>query len=250
MKKEKFIACSLLPAFWVVYFLFELLTGRVKDFKQISFNIIFIILFALVGYFLYSLGKNFSKGISTKSILICLFTFVVIDQGIKLIIKRWFFDKSFVIINDILNFDPIINTQGSWLNARFGANVSFVALIIFNAVGLFFILEIYRYCVYKDYKCSWLDFAFIFMFSGAICSLIDKVFYGGSLDFIGVIPLFIADIKDIYLCIAIFFVFLFFYISKLLDEDDETSMKKDLTAIKTFFIFIKNDILNLIKLKK
>lgn len=250
MKKEKLIACSFLPAFWMIYFLFELITGRVKDMKQISFNIVFIILFALVGYILYTFGTKLSKGLTTKSIFLSILAFIAIDQGVKLTIKKWFFDKSLVIIKDIISFDPIINTQGSWLNARFAANVSFIGLIIFNFIGLFFILEIYRYCVYKNYKCSWLDFTFIFMFSGAVCSLIDKLFYGGSLDFIGIIPLFIADIKDIYLCIAIFFIFLFFYITKILDDDKPDNLSNDFQSIKMFFIFIKDDIIKLVKLKK
>ena len=41
--------------------------------------------------------------------------------------------------------------------------------------------------------------SFLFILSGALCSLIDKIFYGGSLDFIGISNLFIADIKDLYI---------------------------------------------------
>ena len=44
-----------------------------------------------------------------------------------------------------------------------------------------------------------------FIVAGALCSLIDKVFYGGSLDFIGISNLFIADIKDIYINLGLLF---------------------------------------------
>ncbi len=47
--------------------------------------------------------------------------------------------------------------------------------------------------------------------SGIILSFIDKIFWGGSLDFIMINGLFIFDIKDVYIsifeiiCIALFF---------------------------------------------
>ena len=47
MKKKTLAATALLPIYWIVYFLFELVTGRVHDTKQIAFNIVFIILFAI-----------------------------------------------------------------------------------------------------------------------------------------------------------------------------------------------------------
>ena len=52
---------------------------------------------------------------------------------------------------------------------------------------------------FKVHKSFWIDMCFLFILCGALCSLIDKVFYGGSLDFIGISNLFIADIKDIYI---------------------------------------------------
>ena len=81
------------------------------------------------------------------------------------------------------------------------------------------------------------------MFAGAVCSLIDKIFYGGSLDFIGIIPLFIADIKDIYICIAIFFIVMYFYISGFFTTGEDSTFKEDMESIKRFLIFIKKDIL-------
>lgn len=242
MKKKTLAATAILPALWIVYFLFELITGRVNDTKQITFNIVFIILFALTGYILFKIGTKLESGISAKSVITNLIIFLIIDQGIKFVIHKWFFNKRFVIIKDILSFDPIINSQGSWLNARFGANVSFTGLIIFNIIGLFIIVELYRYALYRNHKNFWLDYTFIFMFSGAVCSLIDKTCYGGSLDFIGIIPLFIADIKDIYICLALFFFVLFFYLTDSFKDDSESSFKDDMAAVKRFFVFIKNDV--------
>ena len=89
---------------------------------------------------------------------------------------------------------------------------------------------------------------FLFIFSGSLCSLIDKIFYGGSLDFIGISNLFIADIKDIYINLGILFFIISIVISGYLTEDDNTSFKEDLASIKKFLIFSKNDILSLFKI--
>ena len=88
---------------------------------------------------------------------------------------------------------------------------------------------------------------FLFIFSGSLCSLIDKIFYGGSLDFIGISNLFIADIKDIYINLGILFFIISIVISGYLTEDDNTSFKEDLASIKRFLIFSKNDIVSLFK---
>ena len=91
---------------------------------------------------------------------------------------------------------------------------------------------------------------FIFMFSGGLCSLIDKVFYGGSLDFIGIGDLFIADIKDIYINLGILFFIALMLNSGALTSEDSSSFKEDIQSIKRFFNFIKSDIKTVFKNKK
>lgn len=43
---------------------------------------------------------------------------------------------------------------------------------------------------------------YIFGMAGAFCSLIDKIFWGGSLDFLQIGQLFICDLKDCYLTVT------------------------------------------------
>jgi signal peptidase II len=43
------------------------------------------------------------------------------------------------------------------------------------------------------------DLAFTYLFSGEICSTVDKIFWGGSLDYVLVEGFFIFDLKDVYL---------------------------------------------------
>ena len=174
---------------------------------------------------------------------------MLLDQGIKLIIKLKFFHNYFEIIPDFLSFNPIINTQGSWLNARFNFNISFPLLILINGISLMLFVEIYRYIKFKSGKSFWIDMCFLFIFAGALCSFIDKVFYGGSLDFIGISNLFIADLKDIYINLGLLFFIMSCYKSGFFSEED-TSLKDDLKAIKSFFKFIKTDIVKILKKEK
>ena len=88
---------------------------------------------------------------------------------------------------------------------------------------------------------------FIFISCGAICSLIDKVFYGGSLDFIGISNLFIADIKDLYINMGILFFALTMFNNGYLSSNESTTFKDDFKSLKKFFLFIVNDISNKFK---
>lgn len=57
-------------------------------------------------------------------------------------------------------------------------------------------------CKKREYTDKYYEITFILVISGALCSLLDKIVYGGSIDFI----LFfghIYDLKDIYLFLGI-----------------------------------------------
>lgn len=240
MNKQKYITIFALPCMWLAYFLFELFTGRVKDLVTLIGNLLFLVLFAAIGYFAYSFTKRYEKGLSTKAMWIFFFVLMIIDQGIKIIIKFFYFHKYVSILDGFISFNPIINTDGSWLNARFGTGVSFPLLILLNFIALFIFIEIYRYSKFNGIKDIYSDLSILFIFSGALCSLIDKVFYGGSLDFIGVGDLFIADIKDIYINLGIFFLLISLYYNGFF-KDDDSSLKEDMNSLKRFFSFIGND---------
>lgn len=248
MKNKKVLTISILPLIWAIYILFELITGRITDFQTIFFNMLLIILFALVGLFTYNFGIKHENGFKSN-ILLFLFLFILLfDQGIKILIKLFWFNNDFPIINGMLYFNPIINTDGSWLNARFGTSVSFPILITLNILAIFIFIEVYRYYLHKGNKDFWSDMCFIFVFCGALCSLIDKVFYGGSLDFIGISNLFIADIKDLYINLGIlFFALTMFNNGYLSSNNEDTSFKEDLQMLKKFLLFIKDDIYNKFK---
>lgn len=240
--KDKWLTIGLLPIMWLLYFTFEIITGRVDSFYTLGMNLLLTIIFAFPGWIIYITSKKYSNGFSSKIVFVIFLILMLIDQGIKLIIKLFYFDNYFEIIPKFLSFDPIINTDGSWLNARFGLGVGFSALIILNALAVILFIEVYRYYLSKGNKDFWSDMAFLFILSGALCSLIDKIFYGGSLDFIGISNLFIADIKDMYINLGILFFIMLIYVKGYFKEEDSSTLKDDLQSIKKFFKFMKNDI--------
>jgi len=249
MKNTKLISIGALPFMWTIYFLSELLTGRITSTSSFVFNCILILLFSIVGYFIYTLSTKYMEGFSNKTIIIIFSLCTLIDQLIKIIIKLFYFNNNFTIVQDMLSFSPIINTEGSWLNARFNTSISFTFLIVINALALLLLYELFKYSLSKNYKSFWCDIAFIFLFAGALCSLIDKVFYGGSLDFIGICNLFVADIKDIYINIGLYSFIIYTYHSGYLTSEDNSTLKDDLNSIKSFLIFVKDDLFLLIKKK-
>lgn len=251
MNNKKWVTISILPIMWLIYFLFELFTGRIHSNSETLMMLLLTIPFGLVGYLIYTLWSNHKNGFSNK-VLLGFFAFLMIlDQGVKFIIYKWFFQKNFKIIGDFLSFQPIINTDGSWLNVRFGIGINFDFLILINLVALVIFFECYRYYVHKGHKDFTADMCIVFIMAGALCSLIDKIFYGGSLDFIGISNLFIADFKDIYINLAILFFLLCIYFNEYWKDEEESSLKDDIIAIKKFFVFAKNDLLkNIFKIKK
>ena len=247
INKEKLLTIALLPIMWLLYFAFEFFTGRVNDLYTVITNTSLTLIFLFSGYIIYLLSLKFKNGFSTKTVIIIFSILFLIDQGIKLLIKLFFFNNKFEVIKNFISFHPIINTDGSWLNARFSLNVGFNFLIVVNAIAIFIFIESYKYYLSKEKKNFWVDMSFLFITCGALCSLIDKIFYGGSLDFIGISDLFIADIKDIYINLGLLFFIMLIYVKGYFKDDNTSTFKDDLRSLKRFIEFIKQDLLNMFK---
>lgn len=247
MKRTKLLTIAGLPLMWGIYFLFELITGRITELSSFIINLILIFIFIFTGYMLYMLSLNFKNGFSNKKLITFSILFLLIDQGTKIVIKLFFFNAQKEILSNMLFFNPLINTDGSWLNARFGTSISFPILITINVFALFLLFELFRYLQIKGIKDFWSDLTFLFLFIGASCSLIDKIFYGGSLDFIGISNLFVADIKDIYINLGLFAFIVETYNTGYLTSKEESTFKDDIIYLKNFLKFIKNDISNIFK---
>lgn len=241
MNKERLLTIIILPSMWLIYILFEIFSGNLSEAPVILFNFLLLPVLAFIGFLFYRISNKYKKGVSTKIIFYFTLTLIAFDQIIKIIIKFFFFDSKFYIIPKTLSFNPIINTKGSWLNVRFNTGLSFSFLIFINFLALFIFIELYRYSIHKKNRDFWADCCFMFIFSGSFCSLIDKIFYGGSLDFIGIGNLFIADFKDIFINIAIFTFLLACYKNDFFKDDNESTLKEDFKSIKEFFLFLISD---------
>lgn len=129
------------------------------------------------------------------SLLVCM------DQFIKIIISNNFMNKKFYFIDKIIGFEPIINTKYSYINSLGNLGIGLTAHIITVLTALLISIIIYIF-IYETYNMNpFKECIFIFLFSGSFCSLIDKIIWGGSLDYILVEGFFTFDLKDVYISI-------------------------------------------------
>lgn len=73
------------------------------------------------------------------------------------------------------------------------------AHIIFNSILIVLVYLFFSYLNDQVGTNRIIKTMFAFLFAGAICSLIDKIFWNGSLDYILVKGFFTFDLKDVYL---------------------------------------------------
>ena len=124
---------------------------------------------------------------------------IALEQGVKLIINRFFVTVSVPIVSPILYFEPMFNRHYSWFNSMLRIGDSkWVHIII---VGLLIILLalFHRYVNRRTDPHRMVNVMFAFLFAGAVCSFIDKVFWDGSLDYIRLTGFFTFDLKDLYI---------------------------------------------------
>jgi len=134
----------------------------------------------------------------SKTILLWAVALSVIDQVIKLVINRYFLDVRFDIIPPLFYFRPKFNLDYSYVNYLFKLGMGFwthVIILCFVVILLVFMYDLFK-TISGNAKI--VNIAFIFIFASATCAMIDAIFWGGSLDYIYLKPLFIFDLKDLY----------------------------------------------------
>lgn len=128
---------------------------------------------------------------------------ILIDQTIKITISRLFIQDEFDIISHLLRFNPIQNINLSWFGNFVNIFSSPFVMVVFNILAIYIFLS--GYLLYRA-KTKQIGFSvkiiLVCGLAGCLCSLIDKLFWGGSLDFLQIPNLFTFDIKDCYLTIA------------------------------------------------
>lgn len=147
-----------------------------------------------------------------KRILPISAALVVIEQVIKLLISRYFTGDALVLIPGVLYFSPVQNTHMNWFGSLAGIQIPVFVMVIMEALIFILALLAYRYFSYLMKNERRLPAVFAAISMAAItCAFIDNVFWGGSLDYIGLFNWFVFDLKDVYIDIGlILFVVLSF----------------------------------------
>lgn len=216
------------PSLWISYCLFEIIAGNISTKHDILMNLIPAILLSFISYLFFLYHKN-SIVLKNVTLSILIFSLFLLDQFSKIIVSIIFKQNNLTSINIIKNYfsiTPYINTQGSFIASRFNINAPFIIFTILNCLILMLIFFLYKFKLHKKQINSIKQLTFIFLFSGGLCSLIDKIFWGGSLDFLQIHNLFIADIKDIFITLG-----LGSFVLLNINSNDQTNLKE-------FFNFI------------
>ena len=109
----------------------------------------------------------------------------------------------FDILSGILRFNPVVNTRLSYIGNFFEPLSNPFLTILLNVFALGILISGYLlYKVKRENTSFPVKIIMIFGLAGSLCSLIDKLFWGGSLDFLQIPALFIFDLKDCYLTAA------------------------------------------------
>ena len=121
------------------------------------------------------------------------------DQLIKLIIYHNYMAHTFPIIENFISFTPHFNEDISWFNAKYDLNMGWGMITLLTIAILIYILyqaKIY----YIEYQEQTLAIAgYSILISGASASILDKILWGTSLDYIEIKNWFIFDLKDSYI---------------------------------------------------
>ena len=139
-----------------------------------------------------------------KRILPISAALVVIEQVIKLLISRYFAGDDLVLIPGALYFSPVQNTHMNWFGSLAGIQMPVFIMVIMEVVIFILVLLAHRYfsCLTKNESRLPAVFATISM-AAITCAFIDNVFWGGSLDYIGLFNWFVFDLKDVYIDIGL-----------------------------------------------
>ena len=178
----------------------------------------------------------------TQKIIFWILLLIGIDQIIKIIINSFFLDVRFDIIPSLFEFKPFFNDKHSYVNDLLYKNFNidmglWFHVILFLFIGII-ILTFYGYCrnnISENKKLF--DIAFIFCMAGIICAFIGNLIWKkGTLDFIYLKPLFIFDLKDLYL--NCFFMPLFLVYAHKNREQIKT------IKIKNMIVFVRDRLKN------
>lgn len=160
---------------------------------------------------------------TVKQAIIAVICLITVEQGIKLVIARWYMEANIEIWPGVLRFRPLQNVNQTWFGSM---GVPFMdstpVVVVLNALVLWLGIRVYGYwlTVLKRRGRLVQTLAVLF-FAGAICSFIDSLFWDGFIDYIRLFTWFTFDLKDCYISAVLVLIVISVVIySKELDELD------------------------------
>lgn len=164
--------------------------------------------------------------IQNKRTSLVILLLVSIEQVIKIVIYNNFLNKKSPILSPFLYFEPMFNRDYSWFNSMLQLGISKWIHISVVAISSVLIYLFYKYLNKQFGTNKFIDIMYAFIFSGALCSLIDKIFWNGSLDYILVNGFFTFDLKDVYINIFTGLLILSLLLkNEVLNQIDENIVK-------------------------
>jgi hypothetical protein len=148
----------------------------------------------------------------TSKIIALIFLLIFLDQIIKIVIYHYFFDCNVVILSPFLEFKPIFNNKGLYINNLLKINGDiFIIQAILQVIFVFLMIGFYILLKRSGNNTKLFELMFILCQSTFICAFTGYLFWDkGVLDYIYLRPLFIFDLKDMYascfLCLLLVFI--------------------------------------------
>lgn len=188
--------CFCMSWYLLFYLLVTIFGGGIVLGKPLFYNLIIpSIFFSLTGTFINYFAQNAST-VPLRQGIIAVIVLFIIDQGIKVVVIHHQ-NAVISIIDDWLAFKVYLH-KGHFINSRGIIIPSWLYIIVPVMPVLLF-----RYGTFYKKNAYLLSIAVILLSSGILCFYTDKIFYGGSYDYIYLKQFAILDLKDIYLTISL-----------------------------------------------
>ena len=157
-----------------------------------------------------------------KTVLLWVIALFVIDQMVKIVIDRYFLDLTFDIIPPLFYFKPTFNHQYSWINGLFHLGMGFWTHIILYSLLALPVIFFYDLMKTITGNNKLLNISFVFFLAGYLSAYIGTIAWNGCLDYIYLKPLFVFDLKDLYINSSTILFLLYYH-----------KNRKQLSALKT-----------------
>jgi signal peptidase II len=230
-------------AIWLIVMVIYAIGEKVTSF---SYLWKFFLLPALFLGFIAALATFLEQHVRvTKGInWIFLVAALALDQAIKayLFSTEWE-SLSVALIEPVFYIEPTHNTRGSylWVLLKIDRVPHLLNIILFSLVGIVFI-EVWRFYVSRKRNSFWIN-GFIHLFlAGLLANLIDNAFWGGSLDYVTIKPLYTFDLKDLYITLCELFLITELMDNRLLRRMFTMPKEESKKLNRDFIRFVKRDL--------